>query len=340
MSEKAKFDLGRWWQRSLIIFCLILGHWTGCHRLMANPFFIPFPPKETVSNDDFIYIQEQLRAIDIQPMLKELYPHDPNYTGYEDFYARCARGIRQTLIDPAHGKFPRMHLEQIGEKSDRCFVTCVPFKEVYVDLVTRLPAKLKKVGFNGFLLYSIGGFPNPTGREIQYVGVPYCFKIFMMLEAYKRGFNEVIWIDAAALPLRNPKPLFEWLNKNEVFLMGKASQDAGRYVLPATRELLKDLTGTDVLNVQFIRSIVFGLKMNSPKVQKLIETYYEFVELGTPFLSCYPEEFVLTAIIGQPEFKHWKPQPFKLLAVSSKPINRCILKKAKKEGFFFFHLKH
>ena len=32
----------------------------------------------------------------------------------------------------------------------------------------------------------------------------------------------------------------------------------------------------------------------------------QLVELGTPFLSCLPEEFVLTAICGQSEYKKWK----------------------------------
>ena len=25
------------------------------------------------------------------------------------------------------------------------------------------------------------------------------------------------------------------------------------------------------------------------------------------FISCYPEEFVISAILGQPEFRHWMP---------------------------------
>ncbi len=323
----------------LVVVYFIVMHFASIDLVAANPFSISFSPKETISNDEYLSIQEQLRAIDITPTLREIYPNEPGYTGFEDFLYRCTRGIQQTLIDP-NGRFPRKHLEQIGKKSDVCFVTYSSFNRVYAEYVQRLPQELRKVGFNGFLLYYIGGFPNPTGWEIQYAGVPYCFKIFMMLEAQKLGFNKVIWIDASAVPLRNPAPLFEWLDKNETFLMEEKSDDLGRFLFPATRDLLKDLTGTDVLHARYIRTIVFGLKMDSPKVQKLIKTYYEFVELGTPFLSCFPEEFVLTSLFGQPEFNDWKAQPFKLLSGSDKYDTPQKMKKGKKDGFFFYHLKH
>jgi hypothetical protein len=60
-----------------------------------------------------------------------------------------------------------------------------------------------------------------------------------------------------------------------------------------------------------VRSGVFGLMMDAPLVKKFIEEYYQCCSLGTPFLSCFPEEFVLTAIAGQEPYSSWKTQPFR-----------------------------
>jgi hypothetical protein len=327
---------------SLVRSLLLIGFF-GSAILNANPFTIDFPAKEDVSNEEYLLIQEQLRKIDISLLVKNLYVSDGTYALFGDFLSRSSRGLRQTFINPQKGQFPIRKLEQIGSKTDRCIVTCVPHDGIYPDLVKRLPEILRKVGFDGFFLYHIGGFPNPTGEEIQYAGVPYCFKIFMMLEAYKLGFNEVLWIDSAAYPLTDPAPLFDWIEKYEILLLQKKFTERGSFILPATRQLLKGLTDTDVAissNTPYICMAVFGLKMNSPRVQELIKTYYSFVKLGTPFLSCFPEEFVMTAIMGQKPFQARPSHAFKLLKGFQGVDNASKIKRVKKEGYYFYHLKH
>jgi len=75
---------------------------------------------------------------------------------------------------------------------DNCIVCCVPFNRIYPELVLSQVAALKETGFNGYYLYQIGGFPNPTGKEIRHVGVPHSFKIFMTLEAQRLGFSALL----------------------------------------------------------------------------------------------------------------------------------------------------
>ena len=71
-------------------------------------------------------------------------------------------------------------------------VSFASYDKNYYTLLKSIPAALEKCGFNGYFLYRMGGFPNPTGIEIQYIGVPYAFKIFMMVEAQKMGFDQVL----------------------------------------------------------------------------------------------------------------------------------------------------
>ena len=128
---------------------------------------------------------------------------------------------------------------------------------------------LSQTGFNGYFLCQIGGYPNPTGKEICYAGVPYAFKIFMMLEAYMKGFTNVLWIDSACLPLNDPTPLFDEIEKNEtLFHLYPTHHTSVSYIFDSTRQLLGELTGTDVLHANYLVTIVFGLKMTAEKVSK------------------------------------------------------------------------
>jgi hypothetical protein len=81
--------------------------------------------------------------------------------------------------------------------------------------------------------------------------------------------------------------------------------------------------------------------MSTKKSKKFIEQYYDLVRLGRPFLSCFPEEFVFTAILGQESYKKW------ILNQMNNVIKYCedtetpeIMNSYKKEGYFFYHRKH
>lgn len=266
----------------------------------VNPFLIDFPVKQELSRADYIEVQKRLRAIDIDPILKENYVDDPKYTAFGDFQGRCCRGLKQVLIDPENNEFPLKRLEKIGNGGDYCITSCVPLTPKYISLLKSIPDALKEVGFNGYFLYRIGGYPNPTGKEIRYAGVPYAFKIFMMLEAKNLGFNKVIWIDSSLMPLKDPTPLFKKLEEEESLLTEfRGPGYTAPYIFPKTKELLYKLTGVDVVNQRRLCTWAFGLKMDSKKVENFISAYYSMVERGTPFISCFPEEFVFSSIIEQ-----------------------------------------
>lgn len=274
--------------------------------LGANPFLIEFPPKEDLDFADYFTVQQLLREKNIKPLLTELYPEGKNYTTFNDFAGRISRGINQVMISFQNRLFPETKLEKFGEGGNNCFVCCIPFGYQYTQLLDSMIAALHQTEFNGHFLYRKGGFPNPTGKEIQYAGVPYCFKIFMMLEAYKLGFNNVIWVDAALIPLQNPAPLFDHIDEYGALLRTwQCPKDAWRFIFPFTRQLLIDEFGVDVLKEKYVNTIVFGLNMDLPNSKHFVDLYYHCVKMGTPFLSCLPEEFVITALMAKINCKPW-----------------------------------
>lgn len=266
--------------------------------ILVNPFLIDFSPKENLTHEDYMTVQELLRAVDIEPLLEELYVPTIGLSTREDFRRRCTRGLQQVMIDPENGLFPEVHLEKIGKGSGRCFVCCLGYDRHYLSLFQDIPEALQNLGFDGYIYYRLGGFPNPTGKEILYAGVPYSFKIAMMQEAYQLGFNQVVWIDASMLPLRDPTPLFVQLEERGSLIPEYVNYEYNRArIFPKTRALLKNLTGVDVTKSRHVSSQLFGLMMD--RQEPFLKKYQEYLEMGTPFLSCFPEEFVFSALVEQ-----------------------------------------
>lgn len=317
----------------------------------VSPFAIDFPAKENLTNDDYIEVQNQLRKIDIEPFLKTIYPHSPEYLPLDGFLWRITRGINQVLIDPEKGYFPEIIYEKIGKGGPNCIVTYASYNSLYPEYIRNIPDALKACGFNGYFLSMIGGFPNPTGHEIKFAGVPYSFKVFMILEAHKLGFDRILWVDSAMLPVNDPTPLFDHIETNgALFIGGPTSVTENISFLPQIRDFTKKITDVDVVDSGVIIGGILGFKMSSFKTQKFVKEFYRLVTYGTPFLSCFPEEFVTGAIVAK--INHEDFYNLDIVGVVQNPwsyldgvrvfnggISEEIedLEKVKNEGFYFFH---
>ncbi len=122
-----------------------------------NPFAIDFPEKENLTPDDYIEIQRQLRKIDIAPLIHSLFPQDKGYLAEGGFLGRSAKGLKQVLIDPKKQLYPVKKLVKIGRGGGNCIVSCAPYNNVYPSSIKDIPGALRASGFNGYLLYLVGG---------------------------------------------------------------------------------------------------------------------------------------------------------------------------------------
>jgi hypothetical protein len=314
--------------------------------LTGNPFKIDFPIKENITEEDYLEIQTKLDQIDIRPFLDSFYPKDPpknifkpwssSLASKQDFEGRISKALHQTLAIKGKGS-PIKKLQKINKGGENCIVCYASLNGKYEDLIQNLPKELEKVGFNGHLFYMVGGFPNPTGKEIQYCGVPYCFKIFMLLEAQKLGFSKVLWIDSSFLPLKDPTPLFDWIEKEGSFL--KLHESFKKFILPKTQKYIEKITGVDVVKSTYVSAQIIGFDLSKPLPQEFIKKYYDLVELGFPFFSCFPEEYVFSSIIGQ-KLDAWKSQPYKELVFSEIKLKGKDPSWVKEKGYFFLQKEH
>lgn len=306
-----------------------------------NPFLIHFPKQKDISAEEYLYIQEKLREIDIIPLLQKLYPKKGKYLNFKEFEGRCSVGINQKLINIEKDQIPIQKLEKVGSGGDYCIVSCAPYDDNRNILLEGLVQSLHKTGFNGYIYYRIGGYPNPTGKEIKYCGVPYAIKIFMVMEAKKLGFNKVLWLDSALWPIRDPLYFFKHIEKaGGVFQACPNTKGSKEFVFPKIRLLLKDLTGNDPCKSPFVIGGIFGINFKQKKCKRFIKEYLHLVKLGRPFLTASPDEFVFTCLLDKPEFKKCKKDFGKHIKFICSEHTYSNIDEAREQGFYFYHKIH
>lgn len=305
----------------------------------VNPFLIDIGPTTDESVDQVEKVQKIMHAKDVRDLVDALYPEPSllaaKLNSKEDFYTRCMRGFRQTLIDQKKGWLPKKELIEINGGGRDCVVLSCPIHPKYEKLLLSLVDALKEIGFKGAVFYRIGGYPVPTGEEVRFVAVPYSFKIFTMLEAYQLGYKNLLWLDSAVYPMKSLDPLFRKIENEGVLISWKKFRKNG--LLPETQKILKELTGYEPGFFSHVSMQVFGLRMDLPWVGQFIEDYYEMCRLGTPFISCYPEEHVISALMHK--YKSHVSLPYPKIILASVEDNRFLVD-AKKQGYHFFLRRH
>lgn len=323
----------------LCFFCV-----NSLYLLSSNPFVVDFPDLAQPSYADYESLQAKLRQIPIDRILEDYYDFDEPLAETNLYRFRMAQGTRQVLIELSKNLVPIIKLEKIGRGGDCCFVSYASYNGIYPELLLSIKDALEEKGFNGYFYYRIGGFPHPTGRELKYAGVPYCFKPFMMIEAYHLGFQKVIWIDASLLPVQNPEPLFKWLTTHSgLFYGGERQVDLlSSLILPQARKALEKIINKQDKLGPHVCAMLFGLNFQTRQAQKFLDTYYECVAAGTPFLSCFPEEFVFSWIgNGQGLSPGCFPPQWSLVRNEGKgSVFEAHEKQRTKEGVFFLYRGH
>lgn len=316
----------------MVFFALSLG-------LILNPFLVEIDSQPAEDFDYVEQVQKVCQMKDSMPVLKVLYPKKIGWLEtvfpIKDFHNRTMQGVRQILIDRSKGLYPSTQLISLNGGGEDCIVLRSTFNKNYPEMARSLIKALEEIGFQGVVYYREGGIPNPTGREVRYAAIPYAFKIFTLLEAYQKGYKNLLWLDTAVYPSKNPNYLFRIIEKDELLVDWVNRQKNG--MLPKIQELLLDKAKLTKPHPLHARGGIFGIKMDAPWVKSFIEDFYEMAEMGTPFLSCFPEESVLSALFYKYDKVNTAEKHKLLLAVAE---HHTALPFAKKRGYPFFLRQH
>ena len=123
--------------------------------------------------------------------------------------------------------------------------------------------------------------PPGTPEDVKLPHQAYCAKPFAMLDAFERGFNPIVWIDAAYYLLADPEPLFGSIADKGYYVQengwsaGQWCSDAALKTLGITREqsiLIPEISGS-----------MIGLDIRAESVGTFLQEWARLAKDGITF---------------------------------------------------------
>lgn len=91
---------------------------------------------------------------------------------------------------------------------------------------------------------------------------PWAFKPFCILEAKKMGYENVLWLDASNIIIRNPKKIFNIIEKRGYFLYSDNTSNLHQWSSDMCLDKLK-IKRIDAKKIKDIRAHILGLNFNN-----------------------------------------------------------------------------
>ncbi|MBS0619839.1 MAG: hypothetical protein JSS61_00040 [Verrucomicrobia bacterium] len=258
-----------------------------------NQYLLPGHLKVEISNwlnpshEDYLKLQEYLEK---QPRPELKFMNLPYSTWREERVREFTFAIEETPPE-----FHVLHMNQNPSSKKNCIVTYISYNKSYRAGLTRLLSTLKSVGFNGDVVYRIGGWPYVEEGSLEYFDVPYAFKVFALLEAKKLGYQNCLWMDVSLEVLKPIDPLFEHLDRCPVyFQIIPGFSNANHIHEMAVNALGFSLKG--FLKIPPITATVVGINCHHPLGIAFLDSWHQILKNKVGFLSHIPEQAPLSAI--------------------------------------------
>lgn len=128
-----------------------------------------------------------------------------------------------------------------------CIVNYITRNSWHIEGQQRLEESIKRAGFEGDTLL----FDNENFNCVTHKRTPYAFKLFCMEEAFKKGYSQVLWLDASFWAIRSLKDIVNKIIEYK-FLVQDSGYPVGQW------------TSDDCLDrMEINRETAFSLKMFS-----------------------------------------------------------------------------
>lgn len=146
----------------------------------------------------------------------------------------------------------------------------------YVAGIDRLERSLYYEGFAGDMRFWRNEYPFGSKEHIG--DGQYNFKVHAFNEQFLNNKNVVVWCDASLFCVRNPMPLFDYVNDNGLYFfksgysLAQTATDKLCNYYNVTRESLVDVP-------EFATGLV-GINFSNPKGKEFFERWKEGMEAG------------------------------------------------------------
>lgn len=107
---------------------------------------------------------------------------------------------------------------------------------------------------------------------------PYAFKVFAFEEAIKKGFTHIVWLDASFWAVKNPMPLFDYINEHGYFFF-KTGYNLAQ---SCNDEILKyaGITRDEAEKISEAATGIIALNFQHEKAQAFFFRWKEYMEAG------------------------------------------------------------
>ncbi|MBI3237042.1 MAG: hypothetical protein HYZ48_05015, partial [Chlamydiales bacterium] len=217
------------------------------------------------------------------------------------FLGNMAAGLRQiNLIGHSADEIPlsgRICVNCTEEEKKNCVLIYATFNRNYPKGAERLIRHIVESDYKGHILYRIGGFPDEEGGSLRLSHVPYAFKAAFFQEAKRLGYQNILWLDTAVIPLVSLNELFSQIEEKGYFIMGN-SHPIGPYMNPQAAVYF-GLTLEQTHQIPSCSAGLFGIDLSQKKPSSLLEDWYLAAHDPNAFFSLRSDQNALSMLLYQ-----------------------------------------
>lgn len=155
-------------------------------------------------------------------------------------------------------------------------IICAGKNGHYSAGIDRLEKTLYYHGYAGDMKFWRNEFPDGCPENIG--DGQYNFKIHCFKDAFLNGYKVVLWVDSSFWAVKNPMPIFDYINENGLFFFKTGCSLAQT----ATDKLLNysKLIREDLIDVPEFAGGIIGINYDNPNGRMYFDSMCEYMDAG------------------------------------------------------------
>ncbi len=289
---------------------------------------LPITDWNNPSLEDFACIETYLRERKQEVIKTSKQQHILSREKYGQISYRIGR---LQLFNNEAPKLETIYFNNNPNYRKRCIICYAGYDNTgrnYLKGISTILRALNTLNYKGHFIYRLGGWPNIQKGRLKYADVPYAFKPFLFEEVADMGYEKILWLDSACLPINNLDVFFATMNTfGCCFLYEDAIPNSTVHDWDFIRRCVNAQRNKKYLNV--ITQIV-GINTQHKKGKKILSQWIDAACLKLSFLNPSADQLCFAFLIGKNNLENGAISPSFIYrtynwTLSEIPKHCCIL---------------
>ena len=188
-------------------------------------------------------------------------------------------------------EIPKFQVKSIGGSNplNQCVLIYCGLNGPYKYCIEEIIEALEKQNYQGDVLFQVGGWPYLAEDSLSAFKTPYGFKPCAVMEAMKRGYDLVLWLDTVLIPVCNMRDFFNKMKDFDIMIYDDSlSFDHPFYlfkIMNHSEDLLNYLKWKpqQMVRTNHLNTAVIGFNFRSFKTKLLVNKWFEMAKDGVAF---------------------------------------------------------